>query len=294
MTCTNTKKSLFGVKSLIIYDRDTYVPKGIFEVINGVEFAREVEQLPLTGGHRNSPWAIEAGEPTNTLTATLREYPNFAFEMFDNATVTETTGEDTTGFVDTIANKVGTSIANATTGIASVAAISGSEGILPHGRIVVVGTSDPTKVNVYLQGDVSSGAMPVVNELPLLAADLVIPGTDGTVDLTDYGIRFTGGSGSIALVEDDVAYFDVRPENSKTTKVSVADDSTPSNFGVILVYPKTSDKKHTIIRFPDVYAIGMSFNAATREFSEFEQVMTPIYCADEGFLYEKITIDALA
>ena len=290
MTCGNQKKYFFGVKSLILYDQDTFIPKGIFEVIGAVEYSGEVEQLPLTGGHHKGPFAVEAGEQTNTLTATLKEYPNFAFEMFDNATKTETTGEDATGFVDTIANQIGTSVFDAATGIASVAAIVGSEGILPFGRIVVVGTSDPTKVNVYLQGDVSSGEIPIVDELPLLAADLVIAGTGATTDLTDYGIEFTGGSGAVAFTEDDVAYFDVRPTNSKSTKIKVGNDSTVSRFGAILVRPRTSEGKQIITRFPNVRGVGMSFGATSREFSEFEQTFTPLYCNDEDMIYENETI----
>jgi len=290
MTCSNGKKYFFGVKSLILYDQDTFVPKGIFEVIGSVEYSEEIEKLLLTGGHRKGAWAIEAGEPALSLTATLKEYPNFAFEMFANADITETTGEDATGFVDTIANQVGTSITHATTGIASVAAISGSEALLPFGRIVVVGTSDPTKVNVYLQGDVSSGVIPIVNELPLLAADLVIAGTGGTTDMTDYGIEFTGGSGAVAFVEDDVAYFDVRPTNSIYTKISVGSNDTVSKFGVLLVYPRTSEGRQSIVRFPNVGAAGMNFGASTREFSEFEEVMNPLLCTDEDTVYVEETI----
>ena len=83
MSSTNDINYSFGAKALIFYNRTSFKPVGIFRVISTVEFTREVEALPLTGGHRNGPWAVEAGEPTHSLTATLMEFPDFAFtELF--------------------------------------------------------------------------------------------------------------------------------------------------------------------------------------------------------------------
>ena len=48
-------KYSFGVKALIFYNRDTFKPVGAFRVISSAEFAREIEQLPLVGGHHNGP-----------------------------------------------------------------------------------------------------------------------------------------------------------------------------------------------------------------------------------------------
>lgn len=282
-----SKKYLFGVKYFIPYNLTTLKPLGIFEVIGGVEIGREIEQLLLTGGHNDGPYAVEAGEPSNSLTTTLKEYPNFAYSLFENADITEITSE-TLGLIGTLVNQVGTSIFDATTGIATATIISGQGAKIPSGFLVVEGTSDPTKVNIYLAGDVASGKTPIVSELPQIASDVTIPGTGGTLDLTDYGITLTGGSGSVAFVEDDIMVFDVRPANTQTDKIQVGKNASVNYFGVLLVYPRNSQKQQTIVRFPNVAAIGMSFNANTREFSEFEQAMTPMLSADEDILYEII------
>lgn len=277
-------KYSFGVKALIFYNRTTLKPVGAFRVISSVEFAREIEKLPLTGGHHNGPWAVEAGEPTNSLTATLMQFPDFAFTELDNATKTTTTGEDSTGHVGTITNKNGTSVVNATTGIASVALISGSSAILPVGKIVVVAAS-ATTVDVYLLGDVASGGLPVTDELTLLASGITIADSAATVDLTAYGIRITSGSGTVALTTGHSAYFTVRPANSKTVQITMPDSSAIKTLGCVLVYPKNSNNHQRIVDFPKVAVAGTPFAANTREFAEFELTATPLYDEDESALF---------
>lgn len=280
------KKYLYGVKYLIPYDKTTMKPKGIFEVIGGVEFSREVEQLMLTGGHKNGPFAVEAGEPSNGLTATLKEYPNFAFELLENAEITESAAE-TTGYISAITNSKGTSVVSATAGIASVAITSGKGAELPSGMVVVEATA-AGKVDVYLAGDVAEGRVPIVSELPKIATDVTIAGTGATVDLTGYGITITSGSGAAAMTAGDIAFFSTRPANVSRTTIKVGKDTGVNYFGLLLVYPRNSQKEQTIIRFPNVAAVGMGLNANTREFSEFEQAMIPLQDETEDILYEII------
>jgi hypothetical protein len=285
---------LFGAKALIVYDRCSFAPLGIFRAISTMEFTREVEGVLLSAGHYNGPFAVESGEPANAFSGTVMEFPNFAYTALDNATQVDTLGEDSTGFVGAIANKNGTSIANATTGIASVSIISGSESIVPFSKAIVVkGTAVPNEVDVYLVGDTATGQIPVSNELTLLAEGVVIPDAAGTVDLAAYGLRFTAGSGTMALTDGDTAYFESRPANSKTTKITMADKSDIKNVGMLFVWPKTADGKQTIADFPKVAVGGSSFNGNTRAFAEMELTGTPLIDIDsnnELFVKTQITI----
>lgn len=286
-------KYSFGAKALIFYNRTTFKPLGIFRVISTVEFAREIEKLPLTGGHRNGPWAIEAGEPTMTLTATLKEFPDFAFTELDNATSAITTGEDVTGLVGTITNKNGTSVVNATTGIASVALISGSGALLPLGKIVVVATAAKV-VDIYLLGDTASGPIPVTSELTKIAASVSIADTGATVDVAAYGIRITSGSGTVSMTVGDTAYFNTRPANSKATVISMADASDVKTVGCVLVYPKNSEKQQRIVDFPKVAVGGTPFAANTREYAEFEMSAMPLYDEGAANLFTMTEIQSIA
>ena len=69
---------------------------------------------------------------------------------------------------------------------------------------------------------------------------------------------------------------------------------TIAYYGLVLTLPKNSEKEQSIIRFPKVAIAGMSFNATSREFSEYEQGMTPLYDSDEEALYEKQRIKTVA
>jgi hypothetical protein len=284
-------KYSFGVKALIFYNRTNFKPVGVFRVISSVEFAREIEQLPLTGGHHNGAWAVEAGEPTNTLTATLMQFPDFAFTELDSGVLTTTLSEDTSGFIGSIANKLGSSVFNATTGIASVSITATKGAELPLGRVVAVAAS-ATTVDLYLLGDVASGGLPVTNELTLLQAGVTIADSAATVDISGYGITITSGSGTVAMTIGDTAFFKVRPANSKTTEIVMPDDASIKILGCILVYPKNSQKQQKIVDFPKVAVAGIPFSANTREFAEFELTATPLYDEDASSLFTKTEIIA--
>jgi hypothetical protein len=278
------KKYLYGVKYAILSDLTSQKPLGIFEVIGGIEISREIEQLLLEGGHYDGAFAVEAGQPSNGITATLKEYPNFAYSQFENAEITESTSE-TLGYIGALANTVGTTAFSAVTGVASVAITTDKGADIPAGQIVLEALT-ATTAKVYLNGDVASGRTPIVDELPVIAETITI--TDaGTIALADYGITFTGGS-AVDMEIGDMMTFDVRPANSISTSIKVGKNAGVNYFGLHLVYPRNSEGEQTIIRFPKVAAVGMSFNANSREFSEFEQPMTPLLGDSEKIVYEII------
>lgn len=278
------KKYLFGVKYLIPFDVVTMKPKGIFEVIGGVEVAREIEKMLLEGGHIDGPYAVESGAVSNTMTATIKEYPDFAFEIFENAIIDNVTTESA-GHIGTIINTKGTSVLSVG-GIATATAIASEEATIPSGFIVVEATGVDT-AKIYLAGDVASGRVPILSELPVLAEEITLTAA-GTVDLAGYGLTITAAAGPLAMVTGDIAYFDVRPSNTDRTSIKVGADSGINYVGLMLVYPKNSEKEQTIIRFPKVAVAGMPFSGNSREFSEFEQEMTPLLSDTESILYEVI------
>lgn len=292
---TENVNPLFGAKALIAYNRKTFKPLGIFRAITTMEYTREQEQVLLEAGHHNGPFAAEPGAVANAIVANVMEFPNFAYTALDNATQADITGEDATGFVGTIANKSGVSVADATTGIASVSIISGSEDLVPLAKaIVVVGTSVADEVDVFMIGDTVTGEIPVTDELTLLAAGVVVPGTGGTVDIPAFGLTLTGGSGTVAFVEDDTAFFESRPANSKTTKITMADNSDIKLVGMLFVWPRTSEGLQTIADFPKVAISGSPFSGATRAFAEMELSATPLIDVDsnnELYVKTQITTD---
>ena len=118
---------------------------------------------------------------------------------------------------------------------------------------------------------------------------MVVPGTGGTIDIPDYGITLTGGSGTVAFVDGDTAYFDARPANTKTTEIVMGDKSDLKNLGLVLVYPRNSNGQHRIVDFPKVAVGGTSFAGNTREYAEFEFTGMPLL-EENDELYTKTEI----
>ncbi len=272
----------YGIKHAIFYNITTGVPYGVFNVIETIKFERSIENILLTGGHQDGAFAVESGEPTNTLSGTFKEHPSFAFKLFDNAEITNIDGE-VDGFVGSPSNIKGSSILS-TGGISSITAIAGSENNLPLGKISVEAT-DTNRVKVSLIG--ASKNSRIEGNQSVIIEDLEVI-TDGIVELVDYGFTITFGSGPIDLVIGDTMEFETRPSNGGVEEIVVGKSSIVKEFGLMLIYPKQSNGSQTIVDFFKVSSAGMSFGGETRAFSSLEQSMTPLM-TDRG-LYKKTEI----
>ena len=264
------KNPFFGAKSFIPYARASYIPYGVFEVVQEVSLERSADKVKLTGGNAPGAYAAEYGQPENAITATLKEYPHFAFELLEGITAVSSTSAEASRNVGAITNKNGATVMHATTGIASVAVKEAKKANLPLGRVVLTClTATTVSVKVLGQpfGDVSSfetvGAQ--------VEATVTITGTDATVDVDDIGITITGGSGTVGMTVGHTASFDCRPVNTDGYySVEVGNETfTGADFGAFVVWPKQSDGS---ILYADLYklsAFGINWKAVSREYSEF-------------------------
>lgn len=210
-----TPRAIFGVHNVTPYNRTDGTFYGILKVVAGSTLNLSGSIQALKGGSSKVPWAVEEGELSAQLQLKVREYPDFLFQLFGGLTPTEN-GADASGNVSTLTNKLNTSVMNATTGIASVAAISGSEGDLKFGKYVVVAKS-PTTVDIYCSSDADFGRGTVgtyaTSALDIVAMNQTITASTAT-NITGFGFKLMGGSGAIALVSGDTATFEIRPKNT--------------------------------------------------------------------------------
>lgn len=273
-------RALFGVHSIAMYNPTTRVPYGIIKVGKGSSLSFSGETVELLGGSFKYPWAIEDGTITTELSFTFAEYPDFLYEVFLGKSVTKNTGE-TTGDVSTITNAYGTSVVNATTGIASVAATSGDEADLKFGKYVVKVTdaaSDTVTVYNYTDIDFARGTDTTYTDDSLAIGTAVIAGTGGTVTLADYGLEFTGGSGTIAMTDGDTAYFEVRPINASNISVTIgATTDVYPQVGCLVYAQKRGNSQLFEIDLFACKGIGLPFNFTPQEFSEAEITMKAFY-----------------
>lgn len=272
MSLSNPRQ-IFGVHSVTPYSRTTGEPYGYVRVIKDSSLSLSGELIENTGGSNKFPWGIETGKITAELSLKFSEYPNFVFELFLGKAVTATSAE-TSGNVSTLTDKYGTSVVDASTGIASVAAIpSTGPANLKFGRYLVKAAS-ATTVDIYLMSDVDAvrgtDVEYVDDTLKIISSAQTITSGANT-DVASLGLRFAGGSGTIGMTTGDTATFEVRPINSKaiTARIGASTDVQPE-FGCIIISQKLgSDELFEVDAFR-CKASGLPIGLAEKAYSELE------------------------
>lgn len=199
----------YGIHNVTFRDILDQTYWGQAKILGSVEPDLKQEIIPLRGGSSPLPWGAAPGEASGEIALTIRQYDKQILRFLKpwiSGSETEDTDGESGGSVTTIINEKGTSMVDATTGIASIAV--GTAASLKPGNYKVVATGSAT-VDLYVDTDVSGGLEYQNSDLKINSSAITIPGTGGTVEST--GIEFTGGSGSIALTTGDIATFTVNP-----------------------------------------------------------------------------------
>lgn len=214
----------YSISSMTFIDRETGLPVGeTIQSFTSATFNRNVAIVEQKGGVGNETQCAKAGEVTHELTVAFGDRPSSEIiELLTGAKVTKRAAE-TSGAVTTLVNKKGTTIANATTGIASVGIISGKETDLKYTTYVVKAVS-ATTVNIYAysnndfnRGTASTFITPsakTIAEGVTIATGTALQLESPTITNGAFGVELTGGSGTIAMTIGDTATFEVRPPNS--------------------------------------------------------------------------------
>src|SRR3982751_603738 len=127
---------IFGVHSMSPYSRTDGTPYGLLKVIGSANLALTSDLEQLFAGSNKFAWAAESKTVSTELTAKVKAYPGFLFQLFLGASVSDT-GVDTAGTVSGFTDKLGTSVFQATTGNASVNVKTASKANLKFGRYVI-------------------------------------------------------------------------------------------------------------------------------------------------------------
>ena len=282
-------RNFFGIHSVTPYNRDTYVPYGgSLKVLESSSLSLTGETIDLLGGSSKYPWASEDGSITAEMALSFSEFPDFVFELFlGNAPTTN--AAEASGSVGTITNKKGTSVVNATTGVASVAATSLDEADLKFGTYVAYAKT-ATDLTLYLLSDVDKGrgTNATLTSAMIVADDLTIPDTGGTLAETTLGLTFTGGSGTVGMTIGDTAYFDVRPVNSESMTVTIGQSSDQifPEFGAIIMGQKRGNQEMMEIDAFRCKSAGMPLNFQRNTWSAAEVSVKLLYDEDLDGLFD--------
>lgn len=268
----------FGVHSFTAYRRSNGVPYGQeIRVLKGSSLALSGEVIELFGGSSKYSWAVEDGQIAGEMSLKPAEFPNWLWEVFLGKAPTANTAE-ASGNASAVANKSGTSVVNATTGITSVLTV-GTAADLKFGKYVVQAAS-ATTVNVFLLSDVdiARGTNGTIDSTHKILGPLTITSGAPTA-LTGFGLSFNGGSGAIALVTGDTATFEVRPVNSKSMTVSVgsvADQLFPE-FGALVLAQKRGNQEMMEVDCVRCKGVGFPLNFEMNAFAEAEIKVKVMY-----------------
>lgn len=243
MGVTNPR-NIFGIHSIMFYnraDRKPYGPPLKVLKSGGIDMPADFEDL--TGGSERFIIASEVKSVTPEFKLTTSEFPDYLFQLFLGASYVQNAAE-ANGNVSTALNVKGVSAISATTGIASVSALTGSSANMKFAKYVIDVVS-ATTVNVLASTDIDFRRGTDVtyqdDTLKLLAANVTIV-TGADANIPELGIKLTGGSGTIAMVAGDTASFDVRPPNAGSSIIDIGNIGTDFvEFGAVVMAQRRAD-----------------------------------------------------
>jgi hypothetical protein len=279
MAGLSAPRIIFGIHSISPYSRSDKTPYGILKVIGSASLALNSSVDQLYGGAQRFAWAAESKTIASDMTAKVKAYPGFLFQLWLGGTVTDNAAEAGAS-VTTLTNFKGTSVKAAVTGVASVGVKTGSEADVKFGNFMLKAT-DTTHVDVYLMSDVDIGrgnAASYQNDALKITASPLAIASGADVDIPNTGLKLTGGSGTIGMTAGDTAYFRSRPINTGSSDIVIgaAASSMPA-FGAVLLAQKRSTGEMVEIEAFNCIGYGMPIPMDEMAFSVTELKMVLIY-----------------
>ena len=242
-------KSIFGVHGVTPYSRTTGLPYGELRIAKNSSLSMQGDLIDQFGGSSKYPWASEEGAITAELSLNIGELPNFIYELFLGVAPTAASAQSS-GSISTITDKNGTSIVDATNGIASVFLLSGSSANLKLGKYVVKAVGTDT-FNVYLNSSIDQGRG---TDTTFLTDDMCVASavafTASVASVPALGLSFAQ-IGTLAFTTSDTATFEVLPVNSSSDSVRIGGTVATSfpEYGALVYGQKRGGTTGQMIEF---------------------------------------------
>jgi hypothetical protein len=259
-----------------LYDRDTSLPLAYLRVIGECSVSFEAEFADLMGGSQQYAWDSEVSKIGSDIKFTAREYDAGTMELLMGGSLTENSAE-ATGATEGLANVYGTSVYNASTGIASVYVTTGDSADLKEGKYVIKATAAKT-ATVYCLSDVdfAHGTDAVFTDDTLAVGTIDL--TSGDAAIAAFGLTFDVGSGTTAFVTNDTAEFYVRKPNTSSVELVFGQSGAEfTKCGVIIAGQKASDGTITYMELYNCLAAGMPISFNEKAWSEWSVTIKALY-----------------
>ena len=262
----STNRIVYGIHSMAPVSRVDGLPFGILKVLSGgtITFAAETEKL--FGGSNKFAWASESKTIDSTFTSSVKSMPDFLFELYLGASATQTAASATGTLIAGLANKQGTSVLDAVTGIASIGIKSGSEADLKDTGYVIKAAS-ATTVDVYATSDIAFDKgtdLEYQDDLLKITASPLTIVASTAVEIPNTGLELTGGSGTIGMTADDTATARSAAAHGGISEITIGKNTTnfPEHKIVALGAKRADGSLFEIEMFK---AVGAGFPIALEE-----------------------------
>lgn len=272
----SAKKTIFGIDSITFYNPRTRVLYGTLQILGNGTFEMTGEQIKLKGGASKFDWAVEQGNIESVINMTIKEYPNFLYEIALGKK--PTTIAPSNGAVVNVMNYNGTSLLDDTNGIADVVPKAGKEGNLKFGTYTVVATG-PKSIQIFCDTGVDlNRGVPVeflADDLSVTPVTLLTDAVDKDFDDLGFTLEMIGTS---AFTVGDTMTFEVLPPNDGGMEVVVGgiNDTFPA-VGAIIVTQKQANGQVFMIDAPNCSAAGLNLGGAEKAFTETPVQMSVAY-----------------
>lgn len=275
-------RQIYGIHSFSAVNRTTSLPYGkLIKVLGSANLSHTRELNTLTGGSNPNAVAVEPGVATNEISLNIKEYETWLHELA-GADVTNNAAE-ASGSASALENKVGTSVFDATTGVATAGVKSGSEDDVKDGIYMVVAVSTTT-VDVYNVTDISftrgTDLSYVDDSLKVTSSALTIT-TSTAVEIPNTGIEITGGSGTIGMTVDDVAFFTVRSKNTRSSIITYGENPQPVEFRGYFYTQKSVNGDYVLLEAPRCIFTDFPMGATENEFSTTDITIQVLFDSTE-------------
>jgi hypothetical protein len=269
-------KAIFGVHGVTPYSRTTGLPYGELRVLKGSSLSLAAELVELMGGSSKYPWAAEEGAITAEMTLSCGELPNFLFELFLGIAPTEYSA-GTSGSISSLTNKNGSTIQASANGVTGVTLISGSAATLKFGKYVMKATASNAFQLYYLTGiDLGRGTDASHENDALKVGSGTF--TSSVVTFASFGLQFNG-SGTLAMVANDTATFEVLPAYGSAATARVGGVVTQSfpEFGALVYSQKRGNQEMLELDVFRCKGAGMPLPFEMGQFAGFELKVKCLY-----------------
>jgi hypothetical protein len=280
-TAFPTQRKEFGIHSITAVNRTTKLPYGTAEILGDAVVNFAANSVDLIGGSSYYPWATEITDINSEVQMNLKTFPDWVEEVYMGASVTTTAASAISGTISALSNEKGTSVFDATTGVATATLKSSGEGDLKTSHYLVEAAS-ATTVNVYavssLQFARGTDLYYESDNLDITATALTIA-TASAVEIPGTGVELTGGSGTIAMVTGDVALFTVAPPHNGISDIDIGQKGIifPEHELYIFGKERASGEKALIRCYKAQGVSGMSYPFSQSDFAQSDLTVKLLY-----------------